>query len=51
MIVFFGFQNCVIDDKCAMHDKWTLVRENMINVLNSTSLAELNGTKPHSFFK
>jgi Rrf2 family protein len=47
---FFGFQNCAVDDKCAMHDKWTAVRENMIDVLNSTSLAELNGTEPNGFF-
>lgn len=46
---FFGFQNCALDEKCAMHDKWISVRENINNVLSSTSIEELQGIELHGF--
>ena len=38
---FFGFENCAFMKKCAMHDKWTLVRENINHILTTTNLAEI----------
>ena len=46
---FFGFHNCAFEKKCAMHDKWEAVRENINSVLTSTTLAEVKETGPHSF--
>ena len=46
---FFGFEGCAIVEKCAMHDKWTVIQKNINNVLKSTNLAELKETGPHSF--
>lgn len=42
---FFGFQNCALENKCAMHFKWISVNDKIAEVLNSTTLAELKGTK------
>lgn len=38
---FFGFQNCAVLKKCAMHDKWRAVNEKIAEVLSTTNLAEL----------
>ena len=46
---FFGFHNCAFEEKCAMHDKWMSVRENINSVLISTSLEELQGIELHGF--
>jgi len=46
---FFGFHNCAFEKKCAMHDKWAAVRENINSVLTSTTLAEVKETGPHHF--
>ena len=46
---FFGFHNCAFKEKCAMHDKWMAVRENINIVLSSTSLEELQGIELHGF--
>ena len=37
----FGFENCIRDNKCAMHDRWSEAKENMLNILQTTSLATL----------
>jgi Rrf2 family protein len=39
-VCFFGMQNCAFDKKCAIHDKWVAVYENIKNVLSTTNLAE-----------
>ena len=38
---FFGFQDCALMQKCAMHDKWLGVNEKIAEVLSTTNLAEL----------
>ena len=47
---FFGFHDCAFVKKCAMHDKWAAVRDNINQVLTTTTLAEVKETGPHSFF-
>lgn len=46
MNCFFGFEKCALTNKCIMHDKWGSIQENIKQVLESTSLAEIkkNGT-------
>ena len=46
---FFGFHDCAFVKKCAMHDKWAAVRENINQVLTTTTLEEIRETGPHSF--
>nr|NQU93402.1 Rrf2 family transcriptional regulator [Bacteroidota bacterium] len=46
---FFGFENCALNRQCAMHDKWDEIRQNINQVLASTSLAELNENGPDNF--
>jgi len=46
---FFGFHDCAFVKKCAMHDKWAAVRENINQVLTTTTLAEVKENGPHSF--
>jgi len=41
---FFGYGNCVLTEKCAMHDKWTSIQENINEVLSSTKLSDLKNT-------
>ena len=38
---FFGFENCALENKCAIHDKWTAGRENINHVLTTTTLDEI----------
>ncbi len=38
---FFGFGNCVLEKKCAIHDKWTAGSENINNVLTTTTLDDI----------
>ena len=38
---FFGFDNCALQPTCTMHDQWTDVRTNIINILENTSLADI----------
>ena len=46
---FFGFKDCAFDIRCTMHDKWELVRENMNQVLRTTSLADLSNRETQGF--
>ena len=41
---FFGFENCAMVEKCAMHDKWSAIRQSMIDVLSSTTLSDFKRT-------
>ncbi|MFN8208112.1 MAG: Rrf2 family transcriptional regulator [Bacteroidales bacterium] len=41
---FFGFGNCALKLKCMMHDKWISIRENTMQVLVDTSLADIKKT-------
>ena len=41
---FFGYEKCPNDKKCAMHDKWTDIIENINNMLTTTSLDDLKKT-------
>lgn len=43
---FFGIGGCIQVNKCVMHDKWTLIREKMREVLNTTNLADLKNNGP-----
>jgi Rrf2 family protein len=38
---FFGFGNCALTEKCIMHEKWSKIRENIQQVLSTTSLADI----------
>ena len=38
---FFGFDKCALDNPCAMHDVWVKSQEELIRVLRSTSLKDL----------
>lgn len=46
---FFGYTNCTLEYKCAMHDKWATINNNINDVLKSTSLADLKELKTHNF--
>ncbi|MCP4550490.1 MAG: Rrf2 family transcriptional regulator [Bacteroidetes bacterium] len=50
-VCFFGFEKCAFVEKCAMHEKWTLVRDNINQVLSKTTLAEIKGSESTSFIK
>jgi len=45
-VCFFGFQECAMLEKCAMHDKWIVINEDIIHVLTSTKLAEFKSKGP-----
>lgn len=38
---FFGFEKCILDDPCAMHDVWSESQKNLINILSRTKLSDL----------
>lgn len=42
---FFGFDKCALDNPCAMHDVWVKSQEDLIKVLRSTSLKDLQKKK------
>jgi len=48
---FFGFQNCAFSQKCSMHYKWASVRENVNQVLSSTTLDEVNASGSHNYIE
>ncbi len=37
----FGFKNCLLKEKCAMHDKWAASKDNIIQILQTTTLATM----------
>ena len=39
-----GFEKCVFNHTCAMHEVWAETRQNILNVLNNTTLAQLKKT-------
>ena len=39
---FFGFETCILDNPCAMHDVWSESQKSMINILSKTKLSDLN---------
>jgi Rrf2 family protein len=40
-----GFNECPFDNKCAMHETWMKTRDDIINILKSTSLADFRVNK------
>lgn len=48
---FFGFEECAFVEKCAMHEKWAIVRENIEQALSKTTLAEIKETGSSNFIK
>ncbi len=44
---FFGFTDCVFQEKCSFHDKWDKVRNEINTVLTSTTLSELKKDGPY----
>jgi Rrf2 family transcriptional regulator, nitric oxide-sensitive transcriptional repressor len=46
---FFGINECSFGQKCAMHDKWAVVKENIRQVLRTTTLADLKKSGPPNF--
>jgi Rrf2 family protein len=45
---FFGFQDCALEEKCVMHDKWISLQENINNVLVSTKLESIKKILPQN---
>jgi Rrf2 family protein len=43
---FFGIKACSFGQKCAMHDKWAVVKTEIRKVLGSTTLADLKLAGP-----
>lgn len=37
----FGFEKCLLAEKCALHDKWNEAREKIKEILRTTSLADI----------
>ncbi len=37
----FGFERCLFDKKFKIHDKWAKAREEVLNILKTTDLFEL----------
>jgi Rrf2 family transcriptional regulator, nitric oxide-sensitive transcriptional repressor len=46
---FFGMRECSFGQKCAMHDKWDVVKDNIRKVLGATTLADLKIAGPPNF--
>lgn len=40
-LCFFGFQECPLTNRCAMHDKWGEVRNKTLDILKTTTLLDL----------
>jgi Rrf2 family transcriptional regulator, iron-sulfur cluster assembly transcription factor len=34
----FGFKNCLLSEKCVIHDEWSSAKDKIIYILNNTSL-------------
>lgn len=41
----FGFENCLLAEKCKIHDRWSEARDSIIHVLQTTSLSSLKEKK------
>lgn len=41
----FGYQHCLLTERCPMHDAWHEARKNIRNILKNTSLADIAGKK------
>ena len=48
---FFGFNECAFERKCAIHEKWSLVKENIRNVLSNTNLADLTDHETQRYIR
>lgn len=44
----FGLENCVRDNPCAMHRQWAEAKAHILNILHTTSLADLVNNPPTS---
>jgi Rrf2 family protein len=42
----FGLENCIRDNPCNMHEQWAEARENILNILRTTSLTDLIKNPP-----
>lgn len=38
---FFGFQECPLQNRCSLHDKWGEVRDKTFEILRNTTLQDL----------
>jgi len=38
----FGFENCLLEKKCAMHDRWNESKESIKKILQTTNLSNMN---------
>lgn len=46
-LCFFGFQECPLTNRCAMHEKWVEVRNKSLEILKTTSLLDLKQENKH----
>ena len=42
----FGFENCLLAEKCKIHEKWAEARDNLLHIMQSTLLSDLKTNKP-----
>lgn len=44
----FGFNNCLLSDRCRIHDRWSEARESILHILQTTNLGHLKlSNKPN----
>lgn len=49
VMCFFGLEKCELVEKCVMHEKWGAVRENIFQVLSTTTLADIKESEHQNF--
>lgn len=42
----FGMDNCARVNVCAMHDQWSVAKENILTILRTTSIADMVSNEP-----
>lgn len=42
---FFGFDKCALDNPCSMHDFWVQNHQNIVTLLSSTKLSDLENKR------
>ncbi len=47
---FFGYADCSLIEKCAMHDKWEEISSMLNNLLKTMNLADITGKGYPAFF-
>lgn len=40
-VCVLSFSTCPFDEPCPLHEKWTVPRDSIVNILKTTSLADI----------